>query len=235
MLDQIRPYLAMNETTVMQEYRQRQAHVGELNKAIREYKELVAKNQAGLAEESWSQYVTRIASSAASYVTHPFSQNEPEIRRRDYGWGTGTIIDSYTALYYVNGSQARTPGAYAMDDKHAATGQTNEQVHLKWQTNEQVHPTVGYRLAKTKNETEAKLKYTPIGMDEKKFFRRKNKDGAWEYSINGVILPEYTLKRGEGLTSPNGPTFEVLAIEGDEAREYVEKLYGMSIQEYLQQ
>lgn len=225
MLDQIRPYLAINETTIMQEYRQRQVHVDELNRAIREYNELVAKNQAGLAKESWSQTITRLASSAASCVTHPFGQKGPDLRRRDYGWGTGTIIDSYTALYYVNGSQARTPGAYAKDNEHPTTGQTNEQVH----------PTVGYRLARTKNETEAKLKYTPIGMDEKNFFRRKNGNGGWEYSINGVVLPEYTLKRGEGLSGPNGPTFEVLAIEGEEAREYVEKLYGMSIQEYLQQ
>lgn len=152
MLDQIRPYLAVNRKTIIDVYRQRQALVRRLNQEFHRYKVKVAEEQAAHAKESWGESIGRLASSTASYVTNPFGHKRLDLRRRDFDWGTGTMIDSYTALFYANGSLARTPGAYGAAKKHPAPGETNEQVH----------PTVGYRLMKTKNEREAKLKYSTL-------------------------------------------------------------------------
>ncbi|KAJ4356011.1 uncharacterized protein N0V89_004037 [Didymosphaeria variabile] len=220
MLDQIRPYLAINETVIHQEYRNRQIYIDELNEIVRKYQEDKRKQEEAHVEETYAQSFRRLASNAASYVTHPLSKKGPDLRRRDYGWGTGTIIDSYTAMYYANGSQARTPGAYHKDKKHAAPGLTNEQVH----------PSVGFRMFATKEEKDPKLRYTPIGMDTDKFIRLPNASGGWGYSINGIVLPEYVLKRRSDFGG--SPGYETLAIQGDKASSYVQAVYGHPIYEH---
>lgn len=95
--------------------------------------------------------------------------------------------------------------------------------------NKCIHPRVGYTLARTKKGPNARLKYTPIGMDEKKFFRRKNTDGGLEYSIDGVVLPDYVL---ESHKNWNGPLLQTFAVEGDEAGKYLKDLYGVPLHEY---
>jgi hypothetical protein len=223
MLDQIRPYLAIQETTIYQEYCRRREHIDALNAMLEKYKQDLATQKAAQAKESYFQSFRRLAADTASYVAHPFGggHKDPDTRRRDYGWGTGAIIDSYTALYVANGSQARTPGQYATDAKHAAPGATHEQVH----------PSVGYRMHATEHEQPgAKARYTPLGMERDVFFRREGPPGQATYSINGVVLPEYVFKKRDAFGA--GPSFETLAVEGDLAREYLEKAYGVPVHEW---
>lgn len=97
MLDQIRPYLAVNAHNIDTDYGQRQKHISDLNEAIPKYEEQVGKDQTAHAKESWYQWAKRTAGSPMSYVTHSFGQKGPDLRRRDFGWTTGTMIDTYTA------------------------------------------------------------------------------------------------------------------------------------------
>lgn len=185
MLDQISPYVSINEDTIWQESRVLQDHIGELNEELRKYNELVAVEKEAAEKRGWGQWAGRALSSAANTAMHPLTKTKkPNTLRRDFGWGTGTIIDSYTLMYGLNGSKPRTPGAYAVDDEPSTQGATNEQIH----------PTVGYRVAMTKDLPEEKLWYRPAGLTPDKYQRRKRAGGGWEYVLGDVTLPEYKIK-----------------------------------------
>ena len=197
MLEQIRPYLSINETTIYQEDRARQNHIDELNEEVRKYIEKEAADKAE-ADKSWTKWVSRSVASAAKTVTRA---KQPNTLRRDFGWGTGTIIDSYTLMYHLNGSGARTPGAYAKDSTHAAPGDTRERIH----------PTVGYRYEALRAQDE-KIRYHPAGLSDKQYRRERVPGGGkgWQYVLGeGVVLPEYVIEPSSG----NGPpSFERLAM-----------------------
>jgi len=221
MLDQIDPYLNIQEGVFHQETMARQERIDEINRKIDE-ESLKREEQKALAashKESWTQYGARLASSAAAIVTYPFPKKaEKIIQRRDYGWGTGTFIDSYGWIYYANGPKQRTPGAYSY--KKVSHGKDKE---LVGETNEMVHPCVGYRIFKTENlkdEDGKPIPYRPIGMDVKSFFRRKKQGGkGFEYVIGDVVLDEYELK-GQAEDWMYQP-FERYTIVGEEALQYI--------------
>ncbi|KAG9514932.1 hypothetical protein KCV07_g7741, partial [Aureobasidium melanogenum] len=199
MLDQISSSVSVNNTVFTQDARARQNHIDELNKELRKYQLKVAQDQKEAAERTWGQWVNHALASAADTVMHPLTRPKvPNTDRHDMGWGTGTIIDSYTRMYHLNGSKFRKPGTYAPDVEYDAPRSTNEEIH----------PTVGYRykmfqkLARYKNPTKKlddddPLLYHPAGLSgEQKFNRTWNaKDGRWEYKFpENVILREYKIK-----------------------------------------
>lgn len=194
MLDQISPYVSINENTVWQETRARQEHIEELNEQLRKYKEREDKDNEEAAK-SWSRWATRALGSAASTVMQPLIKtNKPNTDRHDFGWGTGTIIDSFGLMSRLNGSKPRTPGNYKNDHKYPTPGETKEEVH----------PTVGYRYKMLKRLPE-KLHYRPAGIRKGEYKRKKNESGRWEYVLGKMTLPEYKMKPSH----PNGPpTFE---------------------------
>lgn len=192
MLDQISNYVSINETVINQDARARQNHIDELNRKQREFELKVAQGQREAAERSWGQWASHTLAAAADTVLHPLSKpKEPNTDRHDVGWGTGTIIDSYTPMYRLNGAKPRTPGAYVKVKGYDAPGSTNEEVH----------PTVGYRYKmfrklarKLKND---KLLYYPAGVSVKNGFNRtwNEAEGRWEYRFPGeVVLREYKIK-----------------------------------------
>jgi hypothetical protein len=246
MLDQISPYVSINETVVYQDSRARQNHIDDLNEQKRKYDEHEKEEEA---KRSWAQWAGRALGSAADKVLHPLTKPEkPNSNRHDFGWGTGIIIDSYTMMYWPNGSKPRTPKAYAKDTKHTASGETNEEIH----------PTVGYRnyrfqsllkekLSEAKSlegklseakALEAKvlevkiledLQYAPMGLGKGKYKhlkyeRRQDIKGKWEYLLGDVVLPEYVMP---AKTKKGGrPTFErfALALAWEKTDAYVKAL-----------
>lgn len=64
----------------------------------------------------------------------------------DFSWGTGPLVDSYTGLYYLNGSHTRVPG------HEGAEIYNDQEREYQWQplrslgpTNEYIHPIVYHR------------------------------------------------------------------------------------------
>lgn len=219
MLDQIKHHVGIDEVTFMQETRARQNHIDEFNERVRQYKELLAKQDAERATESYWDWICRstgsVYESAKDLVMKPSTEAKKlNTERRDYGWGTGIMIDSYSLMYKANGSKPRTPGGYAKDAKHTTIGETNEFIH----------PTTYFRIQKTKNENDKKKRYKPAGQDPKNFNRQKIQGGkGYEYIIAGIDkpLPEWQLAPPD---YSNGVCFERLAIAGDEAFRFVEDL-----------
>lgn len=147
-------------------------------------------------------------------LTKPKNPNKD---RHDFGWGTGTIVDSYIMMYWPNGSKPRTPKAYEKDKKHAVSGETKEEIH----------PTVGYRNYSFKDLAE-NVQYTPMGLGRGNnkhlvYERRQNNEGKWEYQLDNVVLPEYVML---AKTKSGGPTFErfALALAWEKTDDYVKKL-----------
>ncbi|KAF3942509.1 hypothetical protein ABW19_dt0207522 [Dactylella cylindrospora] len=225
MLDHIAPYVSINQTTINQEYRERQNGIDQLNLKVEEYKEKIKAEEQAAASQTWGQWFQKIPSAAVSTVLYPFKgSNAPDLRRRDHGWGTGAIIDSYTKLYYASGSTPRTPGNYAnhKDPDYKVVGETNEQIH----------PIVGYRLFATKDMTDKKLKYEPLG--ERKVRRKPGENGTWVYDVNGVELPEYKIRHEKELIGEW--SYERLAVNGEEAAKYLRDLdvgYGYPIDDIV--
>ncbi|KAH8656906.1 hypothetical protein BGZ61DRAFT_540724 [Ilyonectria robusta] len=213
MLDQISPYIAIDEQTIRKESEARQKHINDLNKEEKKYREKLAKEDEEAAKLSWAQWAGRAlvhtASAAANTAMHPLTKSKkPNTLRRDFGWGTGTIIDSYGMLSGLNGSKFRTPGGYTTA---AAPGETNEQVH----------PTVGYRHSMFE-KLKPELQYHPAGLKDSEFNRQKTEVG-WEYVLGKTTLPEYKMKPNvEGAH----PTFERfnLSLAWEKTKTYIQTL-----------
>lgn len=241
MLDQIRPHLNISSTVHNQYDRERSDHFEELNEEARQEKEKLQKETDERKTESYLKAGYRWALASAQTVVHTAAENYNSYVRRiekekpknqktfNFGWGTGTVIDSYTWTYVANGCLARTPHGYDQSTNHA----TRERTH------EFVHPVVGYRMyssrkkykdavvaarnAKKQDEkkrleeecrTLKKLIYNPIGMksgDQPVAIRRKDASGEWVYEFHGNRdpLPEWNLRPDqmsdvlsyEGMTS----------------------------------
>ncbi|KAJ5776624.1 uncharacterized protein N7511_001635 [Penicillium nucicola] len=194
MLDQIKPFLFLNEEYLKIERKERNADI----KAI-------AVNP--LENESWGSWAGRNASAVASSIRHPFAtaaKTTPEFRK--YGWGTGHLEDSFETLYYLNGSLRRTPGNYdILDENNQPVGDTCEFIH----------PVVGFRKHIMKKD------YNPVGSKEYSRYpssykdEHGNKQPCFEYQIGAVGRPLREWHLG-GVDS-----YERLAIAGEEARTYV--------------
>jgi hypothetical protein len=188
MLDQISNHVSINKNAIYQDATARQRHIGELNDESRKYDLMVAQGKKEAAESTWGQWTQHMLSSAASTVMHPLTKpKRPNTKRHDMGWGTGTIVDSYTTMYHMNGSKPRTPDRY---DKGTEI------------TKEEVHPTVGYRYKMFKRLAQKlgddKLLYLPAGLTEQRSFDRKldTVKGRWEYVFaEGIVLPEYRIRK----------------------------------------
>jgi hypothetical protein len=170
MLDQIKPYLSLNEQYLAEERQQREYHISTI----------VDNTPADKSWGAWAQNkVTSITSVFRNSSTAAAEQTE---KRRSYGWGTGPLKDSFTPFYYVNGSRKRTPGGYDPFDKNGK--QLGE-------TYEFIHPVVGFREKQIKD-------YTPIGhgvrFDRRKAVDEKGRPG-YVYDVGGSRrpLPEWRL------------------------------------------
>ena len=64
----------------------------------------------------------------------------------DFGWGTGSIVDSFTAMYHLNGMHVRVPGHEYVEayDDHSKTQKWVKLTDLG-DTNEYIHPITYYR------------------------------------------------------------------------------------------
>ncbi|KAK7698665.1 hypothetical protein SLS64_012276 [Diaporthe eres] len=225
MLDQIRPHLSISSTVYEQYCIERSMHLAELNEEAKQEQERLQKESDEQKNESyWKTGYRWVRTSAQTIVqsavenynsyVHKIEKKNPKNQKFfDFGWGTGTVIDSYTWTYVANGCLARTPHGY---------DQTT-----RGRTHESVHPVVGYRMyssrkkykdsviaarnaekqdEKKKLEEECKalkkLIYNPIGMksgDQPVAIRRKKESGGWEYEFhgNGKPLPEWKLRPSE--------------------------------------
>lgn len=226
MLDQIRPHLNISWTVHEQYDKEMSDHFAELNKEARQEEERLQQESDERKNESYWKTGYRWALTSAQTVAHTAVESFNSYVRRienempknqkffTFGWGTGTIIDSYTWTYVANGCLARTPNGYEQAKGHSKRDRTHEYVH----------PVVGYRMYRSrkkykdaviaarnaKNKDEQKrldeerdaLKkqiYNPIGMksrDQPVAIRRKDETGEWVYEFhgNGEPLPEWNLR-----------------------------------------
>ncbi|KAJ5978273.1 hypothetical protein N7501_001615 [Penicillium viridicatum] len=195
MLDQIKPYLSLNEESISEEREEMEYHMSTL------VEDTVDEVSLG----SWAQRKIAAIASAFKLKRSPAFSVKSVDKRRSYGWGTGPLEDSFTPFYYLNGSERRTPGRYDPFDKDG---------NLLGETFEFIHPVVGFREKQIKD-------YTPIGRDVK-FTRRKAVDEkgrpgyVYDLGDSRKPLPEWRLG---GLDS-----YERLAITGKAAYDYVDEL-----------
>lgn len=212
MLDQIREHLSLDERYIVEEKNDREEHLEELNK-------LVGKGEITFTSRARSERdcFWRLVKATALAVKHPLASiEEPSYQNpHKYGWGTGDMKDSYTAMYWLNGRRKRTPGEYAKKD-----GEDGEDLR---DTCEFVHPVVNFRVETFKllnEEDNRHPTYRPIGANMK-YERRKVIDNngipSFVYDIGkSHSLPEWRL---EGRDS-----YERLVIAGHAAHSYVNKL-----------
>ncbi|KAI4592502.1 hypothetical protein KJ359_011084 [Pestalotiopsis sp. 9143b] len=230
MLDQLRPHLNISSAE-HEKYRiERGEHLSDLNKQAQQEDERTRKEREEQKNEKFWQTGYRWASTSVSGVAHATKENynslvhhkEKEKPKNqtffDFGWGTGSVIDSYTWTYVANGDLARTPSGYDKSKKLTTRGRTHESVH----------PVVGYRMYSSrkkhrdalnardnaKNDEERKelqekcdklesLIYNPIGMKSKTepMVRRCKIEGTqqWEYKFEGSDrpLPEWNMRPNE--------------------------------------
>ncbi|KGO42875.1 protein of unknown function DUF2235 [Penicillium expansum] len=195
MLDQIKPYLSLNEDFISEEREEMEDHISTL------VENTVNNESLG----GWAQRKAAAIASALTFKYFSTSPVKPVDKRRSYGWGTGPLEDSFTPFYYANGSERRTPGGYDPFDKNG---------NLLGETFEFVHPVVGFREKQIKD-------YTPIGPNVK-FARRKAVDEkgrpgyVYDLGNSPKPLPEWRLG---GLDS-----YERLAITGKVEYDYVNEL-----------
>lgn len=218
MLDQISPYVSIDEDVVYKDSRARQDLIDDLNEQQRKYKELEDSKKEE-AKRSWAKWANQTLSTAAGALLHPLSKPKtPNEKRHDFGWGTGTIVDSYTLIYRANGSKPRTPRAYEKDKKNTVYGETKEEIH----------PTVGYRNSSFQQLDDKDLQYTPMGLGRGKnknlvYARRQNSKGKFEYQLDNVVLPEYVMP---AKNKKGGVSFErfALALAWEKTEEYIRDL-----------
>jgi hypothetical protein len=117
MLDQIKPYLSLNEEYLGKQRADMEYHLSTLVESP--------------PHESWKARAKSIASGSKSSST----VGQP-VEPRSYGWGTGVLTDSFTPFYYLNGSMHRAPGRYDPLDKDGKP---------LGDTCEFIHPVVGFR------------------------------------------------------------------------------------------
>ncbi|KAJ5773905.1 hypothetical protein N7457_008801 [Penicillium paradoxum] len=194
MLDQIRPYLSLNEEYVLQEREAWEYYISKLAETSNN-------------DNSWGSWVQRKAAFIISAFRRPTTSATRRGTHRTYGWGTGHMQDSFTPFYYLNGSTPRTPGRYDSFDKDGnALGESFEYVH----------PVVGFRQKQLKD-------YTPIGPGVR-FNRREAVDEKGHpthvYDVGDGLgcktLPEWRLG---GVDS-----YERLAITSKAAYDYIDEL-----------
>jgi hypothetical protein len=200
MLDQLQPYLSINENAVIRERRDRDKHMIELNLRLEQ-------------EEPWASWLGRTGKSMATTVLHPFTPHEelkykPE--QRFYNWGTADMTNSFGYKYWLNGWRVRTPGAY----KTPKSNQTlrsdslpNAVTDTDKTTCEWIHPTVGFRAT-------YKPGYYPSCLTEKQYGRELRKEG-YVYRMGDAVLREWPLG---GMES-----YEWQAVTGELAQRYVQK------------
>jgi hypothetical protein len=95
----------------------------------------------------------------------------------DYGYGTGPIVDSFTKMYYLNGSATRVPGhcsieMYDEDEKEYKLTEVNGY----GQTNEYIHPICHYRRIMRGPEP-----HDPLGDFERFFEESPDKKGEGRF------------------------------------------------------
>lgn len=108
----------------------------------------------------------------------------------DYGWGTGPIVDSYTGMYFLNGSLPRVPGklqteVYNQKEEVA----TLDDISKFGETNEYIHPICEYRKIVRGEEDDSALE---------KFARKYDggpdgKEGRYWWYRDGRRLPEWII------------------------------------------
>lgn len=172
MLDQIRPYLAIDYRSTSAEALERQA-------------ELDARNAR---DEAAAAAVATDTSAVRRWLrTTPGHGAASPPPQRYYGWGTGPVVDSYTLLYRANGSAPRTPGAYHVAGPGAR------------RTRESVHPVVGWRMhAAPGGYRPLGLDAVHRRGKAAAVQRRPRAVGrGWEYMFpggGGAVLPEYRMR-----------------------------------------
>ncbi|KAJ5777569.1 hypothetical protein N7520_000815 [Penicillium odoratum] len=204
MLDQIKGFVSLSKENLKTEEKIRQDRLSTINDKLHLYQEKLNRQK----QESWAKWILRSGQQAASSVLHPFSPAEgvPNyLHERKYTWGLGELPDNFALKYYVNGSRPRTPGRYAIDKTKKKLGETFEEIH----------PVVGYRVQNTK--------YRPIGLTGLNYQRRRKEGGGYEYCFKYPGSAEYEIF-SESKLSDDLKSHERMAVEGQEARDYVEAL-----------
>ncbi|KAK6337063.1 hypothetical protein TWF718_009849 [Orbilia javanica] len=197
MLDKISKHVGIDSLRILSDNFKIKNLVEEHNRQV-ELAELARELDAEAAKtESWSQSAWRLGRYLKSVATSPFTTPPNNNILPEQGWGTGGYVESYTLMYKANGSTIRTPGKYNNNPNKS--------------TNEEIHPIVGHRMQRLGKD------YEPL---ENKVRRRPTEDAkGWEYTINGVALPEYKLPPPQQTSW----TYERLLITED-AKDYVKEL-----------
>lgn len=215
MLDQIDEFLSVDESFIINEQNEREKKFQELNQILQNWDAKITAQ----ATESWGDWLRRRAQTAVSAVTHVLKPpiKEPAYKKpRVYEWGLGELEDSFTALFWLNGSKKRTPGQYAISENGLPLGNTFEFIH----------PVVNFRVTqfdKMNQKDKSHPTYKPIDTSpQMRYSRQKMVDAEgnayFEYEIGSSKQPLPEWKLG-GLDS-----YERLAIAGEAAYDYVDVL-----------
>ncbi|KAJ5656702.1 hypothetical protein N7507_008652 [Penicillium longicatenatum] len=210
MLDQIKAHLSIDERFIIKEHNARQRYLQKINQEFLAWQTAETKKT-----ESLKSWIYHAAKATASAIIHPLNSGiEPAYKKiREYGWGTGELIDSFTSMYWLNGKNWRTPGQYGFKDGKDLG-----------ETFEFIHPVVNFRVEHMKEQRKKDSKhplYKPLS-PESKYERRKVEDAEgnvrFEYYMgnSSKSIPEWKLG---GLDS-----YERLTIAGEAAYIYADIL-----------
>jgi hypothetical protein len=220
MLDQVKPHLSINEEFIMKDYLDREENFAKLNNAYLNWE----RQKNARESETWGEWGSRLALSAASSLVHPFIPStdvpEPVFKKlRVYEWGLGEMKDSYTKMYWANGQAKRTPGK-GVEGKKKGKSVTYGNTH------EFIHPVVHYRREQYRamHEDDPKIPlYSPIGKEfDHLYLRRPVIDShgkpTFEYRIGSSSRFVEEWKMG------GADSYERLAIKGAAAYAYIDKV-----------
>lgn len=222
MLDRISDYVSLDRGAYQTETEAHYRGIKRLNLNAETAAAEVRAREEELAHQGrWARFSAGTRN-LANKVLHPLTTAPSSTAKlHQLTWGLGDFSDSYTTLYALNGSWRRTPGNYTAKGHPPKLGVTNEFIH----------PSVGYRMSRTKGHSEAMKEYGPYQWKEGEFVRRAKVPGpGYEYIIKGSTKPVDEWKLPESSWEANNGggfnfiKFERYVVFDDDAKKYVKEL-----------
>ncbi|KAI9762963.1 MAG: hypothetical protein M4579_000026 [Chaenotheca gracillima] len=136
------------------------------------------RDPTSITDQSWGQW----------FKAKLFNAPKEEAKR-EVGWATGKIVDSFGGIMAAAGQKIRTPGEYRSTDPERTL------LNHLGSTNEQLHPSVWHRFNATRGDADKHDDYNPLALEG--FERRVRTGAAGHEWVKGtkapVVLPEFII------------------------------------------
>jgi hypothetical protein len=204
MVEQCRPYLAFDQYTndTLARYLQRMIE-DDAEQSLRQEEApntgIVGQTVATITEDlsATKKWLGSFFSSSSDEKAKPkekmvrtycFSPSVVPPYKPDH-WTLFRTQDSYGLLYkFISGSEVRRPGQ--CDDRST---ESHKALRDLGETNEWMHPSVYWRIEKSKDHDQKELQYKPIPMDAFNYTQKDGIHGWWHKEKKDVWIPEWPI------------------------------------------